>query len=74
MSLTLAIQRRTGNVLGYSLIEFETKDEAQKAINNINGKEFMENILSVDFAFIAPPKISKSSRHSSRSGGKRRRN
>ena len=72
INLTIAIQRRTGNVLGYALIEFETRDEAQKAINNTNGKEFMESPLSVDFSFVAPPKIAKTNRNNNRNSKRRR--
>lgn len=48
------LDRKTGFFKGYALIEFEEKDEAQKAIQAMNGKDFRNKKLQVDWAFITP--------------------
>ncbi len=48
------LDRKTGYFKGYALIEFEEKDEAQKAIQSMQGKEFRSKKLQVDWAFITP--------------------
>lgn len=40
---------------GYALVEYETKDEALKAIQEAPQEPFLEKVLSCDFAFVQPP-------------------
>jgi len=61
-NLHLPLDRRTGFVKGYALVEYETKEEAEEAIKNLQGSEFMDNTIVVDWAF---------SRGSSKLGNKR---
>ncbi len=42
--------RFTGESRGFGFVEMPSKEEAQEAINNLNGKEFMGQELSVSEA------------------------
>ncbi|GMH77957.1 hypothetical protein TL16_g07601 [Triparma laevis f. inornata] len=42
--------RQTGHLLGYALIEFEEKEDAEKAME-IDGDEFLGEVLKVSWAF-----------------------
>jgi len=58
-NLQLPLDRRTGFVKGYALVEYETKEEADAAIANMNGSTFMEHVLEVNWAFSRGPTGSK---------------
>ncbi|EGC31127.1 hypothetical protein DICPUDRAFT_40410 [Dictyostelium purpureum] len=51
-NIHLNIDRRTGFIKGYALIEYENKSEAEDAIKNGNGLELAGNALHVGWAFI----------------------
>jgi len=52
----LQLDRRTGFVKGYALAEFEKKEEAEAALEGLDGSEFMEQTLHASWAFVSRPK------------------
>ncbi|CAG9316992.1 RBM8A [Blepharisma stoltei] len=54
--LQLNFNRRTGGSSTYALVSYENLDHAQAAISDMNGRNFLGNILNVDFAFKKPGK------------------
>lgn len=46
------LDRRTGFVKGYALIEYEKKEEALSAIKAMNGKKLLDQTIGVDWAFL----------------------
>ena len=50
-NINLNLERQTGLVKGYALIEYASKKEAEAAIGDMNGKELLGQQLKVDWAF-----------------------
>ncbi|WRT65869.1 uncharacterized protein IL334_002820 [Kwoniella shivajii] len=54
-NLSMALNRRTGYVMGYALVEFAEKEQAEKAIKDTDGTTFLEKTIKTDFAFAKAP-------------------
>ena len=54
-SIHLNLDRRSGFVKGYALVEYSTKPEAEAAIAAMNGKELLTKTVNVDWAFSSGP-------------------
>ncbi|KAK4686934.1 RNA-binding protein 8A, partial [Tremellales sp. Uapishka_1] len=50
-NLSLALNRRSGYVMGYALIEYALRKEAEDAIKATTGTTFLEKTIHTDFAF-----------------------
>jgi RNA-binding protein 8A len=53
---TLNLDRKTGFVKGYALVEFETYQGASRAIKELEGTELLGKTIHVDWAFKKPPR------------------
>ena len=54
-NLVLNLDRRTGHVKGYALVEYSTADEAKKTIATFDGREFQGRKMHVSWAFKKAP-------------------
>lgn len=67
------LTRSRESVQGYALVEYETREEAEKAIAQAPQEPLLEQQLSCDFAFVRPPVGAKepavSSRPAAAAGG-----
>ncbi|GLT51057.1 hypothetical protein SLA2020_245030 [Shorea laevis] len=66
-NLHLNLDRRTGFVKGYALIEYEKFEEAKNAISAMDGSELLTQTINVDWAFSNGP-IGAFKRKNARSG------
>ncbi|KAI2641057.1 hypothetical protein GGS21DRAFT_502806 [Xylaria nigripes] len=74
-NLHLNLDRRSGYVKGYALIEYPTLQEARAAIDGAHESKLLDQTIYVDFAFVRPPpgKGGRGNRQSNRGGRGRSR-
>ncbi|OQS06825.1 RNA binding protein [Thraustotheca clavata] len=51
-NIHLNLDRRTGFVKGYALLEFKTAEDALEVIREMNDKELLGQTIKVDWAFV----------------------
>ncbi|WQF87407.1 Putative RNA-binding motif protein [Colletotrichum destructivum] len=68
-NLHLNLDRRSGYVKGYALIEYATLAEARAAIDSAHETKLLDQTVYVDFAFVRPPPGSKGGSGGGNRGG-----
>ena len=46
------VDRRTGFIKGYALVEYENYDDAKRAIDNMDGASILGQTIQANWAFI----------------------
>jgi RNA-binding protein 8A len=52
--LSLGLARATGDVAGHALVEYADEEEARRAVDELDGGEFLGGRVRVGFAFVRP--------------------
>jgi RNA-binding protein 8A len=74
-SVHLNLDRKTGFVKGYALVEYDKQSQAQDAINSMHGTDLLGKTVGVHWAFCKSATSSRSGTSSTRTRrGQQRRN
>ena len=68
VSVKMITDAHTGNPKGFGFVEMATEEAAQKAVDSVNGSQFMERTLSVAEAKPMQPREKRSFDRSGRGG------
>jgi RNA-binding protein 8A len=58
-NIHLNLDRRSGYVKGYAIVEYTNKEAAKAAIDALNGTELLTQVIHVGWAFTNGPKRGK---------------
>ncbi len=71
VSVSIIMDRETGQSKGFGFVEFSSSEDAQKAIEELNGTEVKERVIKVDKAQAKSDRPGRGNKFGPRRGGQR---